>query len=825
MTDIGMPGSRVRDSHAATVGSIVGSALAIPVVSAGKRFLTRAAFGWRVVATLVTREGTTDPGTIAARTIKESRVDPMIQIAQCDDQITTRTYCALIGGAAHEAFHRVYSHQGSLTAKLIADAIQPVLDNPKVDWKRRASLVLDLQNVVEDICIERIGIAEYPGCRNKLVDLADYIVKQEAESRLAAGNPPPDLVSTVFVLWRDLGLGYNTPTLRDNVARLRAKCRKGYDMVVSGVLADIVRRSIPDVSTPVAIAAAKRSLKEGLSLRLALEAVALLEGVASGELQPPPPPPPQPGKGKQSKPSKDGEPGEPGEGSPTPTKSKEQPKDSKDAKPGKGKPQSEPEEGDAGDDPDSDDTGDGSDDESEDDTDKDASGKGDEDDSDDESDDDSDKDASGDDDSDDSDTDEDGSDGDGDDGSDEDGDSGDSDGTGDESGSDDGDSDGDGNSGKPGEAKPGDNSKSNEQTGDSSKEHGAGGGEGNSQKTAGDFLDTYDDKGKGALDSNAALEQGVAGDAGQDEPTDKSEAAYKPWTTVDDEVRVVKPDPTHRTAFQNLVKLVRRNTAYLKTRLASVFRGLENTGIEHGVRKARYVSDRMICNTALEIRQGFQPTRAYVEKTPVIDMSVAAVIVVDESYSMNDKVRETCAVTYTLADALDSIGAKVFALGFRNKSCSHPAEDYEELAGCHRDHAMYYDVFKSWDERFRAVAARFIEIRAQGGTPMADGVEMALHELSGRPEAHRVVFVVTDGQPDGGHQAVLRNQLRRAREAGVLVVGVGLGHGSGYVTTTFPDSVYSPDLGGLPKLLVAKLESLVKTRHGVAKRGVRVKQS
>jgi hypothetical protein len=713
-------------------------------------------------------------------------VSPLITIAQCDDSITTRTYCALIGGAAHEAFHRVYSQQGSLPASLIATAIGPLVAHPKIDWKRRAQLVLDLQNVCEDIAIERIGVAEFPGTRNKLVDLADYIVKQEESSRVAAGNPAPDLVSTVFVLWRDLGLGYNTPTLRDNVARLKKGCRKGYDLVVSGILAGLVRRSVPDVSSPAAIARAKQDLLDGSALRIALEAVVLLEGVASGELQPPPP---QQGKGKpqpqQGDPS-DSDDSDDGDGGTT-TTTTEPPKDSKPSK-----TEDEPQDGDKPENKPGDE-----------DSDEDGEPDAGDEDSDEDSDEDGEPDA-GDEDSD-EDSDEDEPEGNG---------SGDSDEGEDGNGSDD-------DSDKPGETEDGDNS----QSADDGAGNGAGGGEGDAQQTAGDFLDTYEDKGKGALDASGALEQGVAQDAGNDQPEDMSEAPYKPFSTVEDETRIVRPDPDHKTSFANLVRMVRRNTAFLKTRLASVFRGLENTGIEHGVRKARYVSDRMIAHTALEIRQGIQPTRAYVEKTPVIDMSVAACIVVDESYSMKDKLRQTCAVTYTIADALDSIGAKVMALGFRSKHGSVSPKDWSEYRGCHRDHALYYDLFKTWDERFRQVAARFLEIHAEGGTPMADGVEMALRELSTRPEAHRVIFVVTDGEPDGQHGPVLRAQLRRAREAGILVVGVGLGYGSGYVTTCFPDSVYSPNMERLPKLLVAKLELLIKTRHTAAKRGSRVKQS
>jgi len=111
------------------------------------------------------------------------------------------------------------------------------------------------------------------------------------------------------------------------------------------------------------------------------------------------------------------------------------------------------------------------------------------------------------------------------------------------------------------------------------------------------------------------------------------------------------------------------------------------------------------------------------------------------------------------------------------------------------------------------------EIRAQGGTPMSDGIEFALQELSKRPEGFRVLFIVTDGQPDWGHGPVIRGQMKRAHDAGVLMVGVGLGHGSEHVKTTFDDYVYSNNLDDIPKALCAKVESLIRSKHAAAKRG------
>jgi hypothetical protein len=748
--ELAMPGSRVRETHAATVLSIVGRDRMIPVTTGGTGFAMRGPFGWRAVAPALCR-GERDPRTLAEHTRYGANTPAAINVAECGDDVPRRTYLALIGGASHEAFHRLYSQQGALAPETIRAAIAPVSAHPTVDWSKRAKLVMDLQNVVEDIYIERLGCAEYPGVRTKMADLADFIVRQEAEGRERAGNPPTTVVQAVFVAWRDRGLGYNTPTIRDNLARLAAECPQGVAMLrPGGALHDVFVRSIPDVRTPAARERAKRALLEGVSLRLALEAVALLEGAANGEGQGDGP------KGDSPKGPK-GPKGAKGAPAPKPSKDKDAEKaDGSDKGEGgnEGKDADKADGPGAGGEPGDEAPAEGAD----------GAGNG----------------AAGDEPAD---------------------------------------------AGNPGEGTTGEGTNSVDPSATDGEAKGSGGGEGTDPATAKDFLDGHSKDGKaGTLDSNSALEAAVKADLGEVSKDDNDPMPYRPYSTSHDEIVKVRASKDHAGSFESIKREARKGTAYLRTRLAVLFRALENSGTEHGVRKGPALSGRMLVDAYCEMRGGVMPTRAYMDRTPAVDMSIAAALVIDESASMRDKLRETCAAAYTLMDALDSIGAKSMAMGFRSKGYNAVnavgvSGDYAAAVGCHRTHAMYYDVFKSWSEAFKTAAPRLREIRATGGTPMADGVEFALRELSSRPEGHRILFVLTDGQPDGSHGRVLKTQLQRAAEAGVLVVGVGLGYGSEYVQHTFPDSVYAKDLAALPALLVRKLEELVRSRATGAKRG------
>jgi hypothetical protein len=82
------------------------------------------------------------------------------------------------------------------------------------------------------------------------------------------------------------------------------------------------------------------------------------------------------------------------------------------------------------------------------------------------------------------------------------------------------------------------------------------------------------------------------------------------------------------------------------------------------------------------------------------------------------------------------------------------------------------------------------------------------------------MFVVTDGVPNRGHQPIMNRQFRLAKEAGIHIIGVGLGKDARYVQDVFPDSVWTENISEMPKALILKLNELIDIR--ALKRGRRV---
>ena len=304
----------------------------------------------------------------------------------------------------------------------------------------------------------------------------------------------------------------------------------------------------------------------------------------------------------------------------------------------------------------------------------------------------------------------------------------------------------------------------------------------------------------------------------EDDSCQTGERPYRPYCTNGDVVSLVKPSPagivSDTARASNICQAIKTETAFLRTRLMRLVRAMEQRGITHGVRHGRELSDRMLVDSYTSILSGKPPSRAYQQTGERKDTSMAAVMVIDQSISMaGERQVEATKGMMAVCDPLDSLGCATMAVGFRTGHGAGPVGvPATGLPGYHRTGTIDYDVFKTFGERFATVKWRFANVRAEGGTPMADGIQFGLDALRSRKEGHRVLFVFTDGQPDPAHAPVIRRQIRLAREAGIYVIGVGIGPASKFVETMFPDHVYAPTFGELPKLLIAKLECLMTGR-------------
>ena len=256
-----MDANRFKNTHRASVVAILGD-LAPRVSSKGSRFYNVDRWTARIFVTKMTEWVAAHPGAVPTSTdvkqwvtaanrehVDQSSREIVIAETPTGKALTFPVAMALVGGGYHEAFHTKYSRRTDINFKEVYDIVMPRWHKVP-NWSIFKGALLEWGNLIEDIRIERRGNEEYPGVHQKLCDLQDLVLGQEADTRTKAKKDAK--LRTMLVIngaFRDLGLGYTTAA-QDSVVRWYASADPAaFAMVESGVLRPFLNEAIALSST------------------------------------------------------------------------------------------------------------------------------------------------------------------------------------------------------------------------------------------------------------------------------------------------------------------------------------------------------------------------------------------------------------------------------------------------------------------------------------------------------------------------------------------------------------------------------------------------
>ena len=382
----------------------------------------------------------------------------------------------------------------------------------------------------------------------------------------------------------------------------------------------------------------------------------------------------------------------------------------------------------------------------------------------------------------------------------------------DESGdSEDGDSEGGGSKGGGSEDDESNESEdgANEEGSDESDSTSAGGfGEEDDKNFAQELLEALEE-GLDLLSSNEAIDAAIKA---EEEEVKHGEALWRPYSTEYDTVAMARANDESRALALRAQRSVKAEVAALRSRLQNKYLQARTPRAVHGVRRGQALSERRLVDSFTELRSGVRPTRPDYIRENRQDVSLAAAVVIDQSGSMTKKlVYGAIQGAIAIAESLDSLGSPCLVCGPRNNGYGYtyqsPTINHTDKTHYSRYENVHVDIFKDWDEKFGIALPRFGSFLSGGGTPLEDGIQYALQSLNGRSERHRIVFAITDGYPN--RQDVVRHQIRVAAEAGVTVVGLGIGSDASFVQSLFPTHIYVPKINGLAQKILALLEGIV----------------
>lgn len=314
---------------------------------------------------------------------------------------------------------------------------------------------------------------------------------------------------------------------------------------------------------------------------------------------------------------------------------------------------------------------------------------------------------------------------------------------------------------------------------------------------------------------NVALEGAFSEALSVEAALQEGEERWNPYDPEADEVCIVKESKEGREAdgirVKRILSEMLSEVCYLRSRLRNLIQAMRLTSTIYGVPRGTRLSSRNLVDTKLSLMNHQDPRKAYVAPGVQREVSFATVVLMDESSSMISMKSAATKLFCALTEPLDGLGCATLAVGFRYGT---KEKGGTQEGGHHRYRNVRFDLFKKWEERFALVQWRFANTIACGKTPTADGLQFALNAIKHRQETHKIIFVITDGKPDEGHDKIIKRQIRIAEEVGIHIIGVGLGEASRPVSTLFEDFIWAKEVLEAPKMLMEKLNQILDKTGG-----------
>lgn len=283
---------------------------------------------------------------------------------------------------------------------------------------------------------------------------------------------------------------------------------------------------------------------------------------------------------------------------------------------------------------------------------------------------------------------------------------------------------------------------------------------------------------------------------------ERSPSGYTILTTDNDEVAYIeeaKSDDPIRQMEESTRQMVGTIQKNLERAMAAKSISRWHTGFRRGKLNSSSLS-----------RLFFNDDRVFRKKELGISRDVAITLLVDCSGSMIGKKAHLAATSaFALAGVLQNMNITCELIGFTTKGAKPRCGDYSRVA------PIYMPIFKSFNDRWDIRSKRRLAMTWYGDwmDNNVDGecVQIAANRLLARPEAGKIMIVLSDGWPCAdGSDGDLREHLKETVldiEKKIKVVGIGIK--SDAVEEYYKKHVVLDDIRELPGTVIKRVQELL----------------
>ncbi len=367
-----------------------------------------------------------------------------------------------------------------------------------------------------------------------------------------------------------------------------------------------------------------------------------------------------------------------------------------------------------------------------------------------------------------------------------------------EDGADDSESDGEGEDGDPSDGDSSDGSEDEESDGDASDD-GSSFSNGDAQPTPEkEHGESREDVIRVAIEEGGDNELNDLAEAIEEEPTTDNpmsdlkkeieeravELAYERYVPNSQlaalDTWITEPS-YHPDRFNKIHSEVRSQISALKAKFIQVLAARTQARNEFDREEGR-----LDTSSLHQLRTGSK--RVFYAPSPGIMLNTSASLLIDLSGSMGkaDIHGPDCRSYYArlaaiaLAETFDAINVPFEAIGFHNVMCNLGRVTRER--GTQVRLPFEFRIFKEFHEPYRKTRFRFVGITGRSDNADGEAVLEVAKRLFVRPEARKMLFVLSDGEPlcGGLEQSKaewhLKDAIKRTTKSGIEVFGIGLNH-------------------------------------------------
>lgn len=289
------------------------------------------------------------------------------------------------------------------------------------------------------------------------------------------------------------------------------------------------------------------------------------------------------------------------------------------------------------------------------------------------------------------------------------------------------------------------------------------------------------------------------------------QSPYKPFTRAYDVAYHAADVSRRQEPLGNIQARANQQAVTFAAQIRQILMQREQTRFLHGVKQGKGLSERFFTETFASIQSNKNPDKAFYRKTDKKETKAAVTILIDQSGSMHGNLRQMQSLAYVLLKGLceAKITTAVYAFGCVDhcptRQDSPPL--FQIVLGddsLSRTQPSFVEIYKDFDEQLNTPRLTTLgKIAAFGTTPLDDLIDYAVIRLRERKEQHKIILVLTDGEPDNTETVKFQIQTQCPKE-GIVPFGVGWGQAEFAVNQLFGknNSVSAKKIDDIPAKLL-----------------------